>query len=498
MAEGRVNNWPLYRAACYLGGRGVSFGSPLIAPQATAEKAYSVVVDVIQNGRTAVMDKSFQVFQEESLDHVYISPRLEVIEEQEEFLREASRKLKFGKHLVVHITERFKEEPGLFPIIKSSLLAMIGRVGKWQQKICYQEGDTVLWIGKRLKGKPGILPETTQPTKRACVVRFGALGDAIILTPLLEALHKDGYHVTFVGSVYCAPVLENNPYVDNFLWQEREMVPNAELGQYWELWSKEYTKYINLSESLEGDLLVVEGRPAFFTKKSWRHSRCNKNYYDYTLKRGGYDLEGQRGQLYFTQGEERRWKEFARPLEGKFTILWALNGSSHHKVYPLMEPLLRKLFEKYPDIICITVGDDLARLLEFEHPQLLQRAGQWSIRESLIATKYVDLVVGPETMVLNASGCFTTPKITLLSHSTHENLCKHWENDYCLSPDKVIAPCYPCHSLHYSRESCPIGTILDTSTGEEVGKSPLCPIAILPTRLLSRIEEVYNNHFKKD
>ena len=99
-------------------------------------------------------------------------------------------------------------------------------------------------------------------------------------------------------------------------------------------------------------------------------------------------------------------------------------------------------------------------------------------------------------MVTNAAGCFDTPKITLLSHSSHENLCKYWKNDYCLEPDKTLAPCYPCHCLHYSRESCPIGTVEDTETGKELGRAPICPIAILPVRVLARLEEVYQKHYK--
>jgi len=374
---------------------------------------------------------------------------------------------------------------------------MISRVGRWQRKQTYLQDGQSLQIYKRLKGTSGIVegkPVPDQP--RACVVRFGALGDAIILTPVLKALHDQGYHVTFMGTPYCAPALENNPYIDNLLLQERDAVPNQELGQYWSLWSKDYDRYINLSESLEGDLLIVEGRKEFFTTKEWRHSRCNKNYYEYTLERSGVtNVPNPRGELYFTNAEERRAREFWQGLQGKFVILWALNGSSHHKVYPMMETVLRKFLGEHPDARAVTVGDDMARLLEFEHPQLIEKAGKWSIRESLIATKYASVVVGPETMITNAAGCFSTPKITILSHSSHENLCKHWENDYCVSPDQEIAPCYPCHMLHYSKESCPTGIVEDTETGEEMGRAPICPIAVLPQRLYARLEEVYSNHY---
>src|SRR5262249_12712882 len=132
-----------------------------------------------------------------------------------------------------------------------------------------------------------------------------------------------------------------------------------------------------------------------------------------------------------------------------------------------------------------------AKLLEFEHPQLSCKAGEWSIRQSLIATKMVDLVVGPETMITNASGCFDTPKIVLLSHSSKENLTKYWKNDYSLEPDVENAPCYPCHQLHYSRQSCPSGDLWDDGNDMKLGSAPVCTLAIKPLVLLERLEMVY-------
>jgi ADP-heptose:LPS heptosyltransferase len=174
-------------------------------------------------------------------------------------------------------------------------------------------------------------------------------------------------------------------------------------------------------------------------------------------------------------------------------MLWALNGSSHHKVYPLIEGVLGEFFRQHPDARCITTGDTIARLLEFEHPQVIPMADNWTLREALIAPKYVDLVVGPETMMTNAAGCFDTPKICLLSHSTKENLTKYWLSDHSLEPDQTIAPCYPCHQLHYSSVgSCPQGEVIDEITNTVIAKGPICAMgAINPERLLHQIEEVY-------
>jgi len=258
------------------------------------------------------------------------------------------------------------------------------------------------------------------------------------------------------------------------------------------MWQGEYERYINLSESCEGDLLKIEGRPEFFTSKAYRHRTCNVNYYDYTMQRGGYpEVLGTRGELFFTAGEERQLAKEAWVRSGNFNIVWALNGSSHHKVYPLMEPMLAKWLPEHPKARVITVGDYTAKLLEFDHPQLVHRCAEWSIRQSMLATKYAQLVIGPETAITNASGCFDTPKIVLLSHSTKENLTKYFLNDHSLEPSVDVAPCWPCHQLHYTAESCPVGAMTDNLTGEALGTAPICTFGVEPERLMAEMSSVY-------
>ena len=66
-------------------------------------------------------------------------------------------------------------------------------------------------------------------------------------------------------------------------------------------------------------------------------------------------------------------------------------------------------------------------MLEWEGTNMKHYSGTWGIRKSLLWTKYADLVIGTETGILNGAGCFDTPKIVMLSHSTEENLSKTLE-----------------------------------------------------------------------
>jgi ADP-heptose:LPS heptosyltransferase len=487
------SNWALYRSAGYLNGRGITLGTPVVPPQAVNTGAYSVTVDILKAPGAVVIEEDLSLFADGSLDHVFLGKRLETVYEPEKYLREVGRKLKVGGHLVVYFRVGHFEV-GVHQFYPEGVKGIVSSVGHWQEKASYEENGEGLQIYKKLQGKKGVEPQKPKGTRpRACVVRYGAIGDAIIMSPLLKKLDEDGFEVTVNLTPYSMEALKNNPHVANFIVQEKDVIPNLELGAYWDTWKGEYERYINLSESLEGGLLKVEGRLDFYTSKSWREKKCGKNYYDHTMALGGYPGEvGHCGEMFFTKAEERKMEKWFQDLSGKFVILWALNGSSFHKIYPLMEPVLRDWLAGHPEARVITVGDDAARIAEFEHPQVICKAGVWKLREALLATKFAGVVVGPETAMTNAAGCYETPKITLLSHSTHENLCKHWKNDYCLSPDTDLAPCYPCHQLHYSREGCPLGSIVEETSGKALATGPLCAMgAISGERVKARLDEVY-------
>lgn len=503
---GGLPKWVLFRAATYLGGEGVTFGPTIVPHMAKMFKTASIDVDVLLTPEVDFMNTDPGVFADNKLDHVFIGYRIELIDDPPKLIKDFARKLRPGGHLVVavkvqnpaQVDPEYNFAPIRFRFNANDIDTMVADAGRWQAKDYYERDGVALRIYKKLiGGKNAVLPAKPRAKKRACIARYGALGDAIIITPLIHELHNEGYEVTMNISPYARPIFENNPYISNLVMQEKDMIPNLELGPYWDEWRGDYDKYINLSETLEGRFLKVEGRRDFYTPQSWRIKTGEHNYYDYTMHCGGFDSPGKRGELYFSPREEREATKFFSRFKNKFVIIWALNGSSHHKVYPGMVGVLEQWFLNHDDSYVITVGDQRAKtLFNYEHMKLIRKEGEWGLRESLIGSKYANLVVGPETMMTNAAGCFDTPKITLLSHSTHEALCKHWINDYCLEPNKELAPCYPCFQLHYSRESCPIKQMLDDTTQQVIAEAPACAMnSIEPERLLARIEEVYQKHF---
>jgi ADP-heptose:LPS heptosyltransferase len=116
--------------------------------------------------------------------------------------------------------------------------------------------------------------------------------------------------------------------------------------------------------------------------------------------------------------------------------------------------IARILLENH-DCRIFLVGDAACVVLEAgweKEERVICLSGELGIRDTLAIAKEVDVVIGCETGVLNAVAFEDNRKVVLLSHSSHENLTKHWDNTIALVPNGL--DCYPCHRLHYTREFC--------------------------------------------
>jgi len=303
-----------------------------------------------------------------------------------------------------------------------------------------------------------------------------------MVTPIFPILKADGYHITMNTNSTGMTVLKHNPYIDEFLPHDETIPEGYALKKHWSELGAKYDKFINLTESIEGSLLKIEGSLDFFLSKQYLHDTCNVNYYDRTIELAGYpEVKGKNGELYFSEEEEKIAKNFRKKHKDKFMVLWALSGSAFHKTYPYAEYVAAAFRNKHKDVLFVNVGDDISRIIEFNMPDTIKTCGKWSLRRSMLMAKYADLVIGPETGMMNVSGCYETPKILFLSHSSVENLSKYWNNCQNLSAN---VPCQPCHKLIYSLKACP-------SDFNIFGDSPICMSRLDAKTVLEAMENVY-------
>jgi len=326
-----------------------------------------------------------------------------------------------------------------------------------------------------------VFPRKKVTDKEALVIRYGAFGDMLWATPVLRELKKQGYYVVLNTSEVPAQIVRENPNVDEFIIQEGDSIPIEECEKYWDYIGQSFDKVVNLCGVVEDRLLRISDRTGYEWSHEKRHKVCNKNYMDALMAHAGFeDKKGELPELYFTPEEELAAQEFMANRKDKFVILWSLSGSSAHKIYPWAEQIVAILGDLYKNIEVVTVGDEMCKILEWNSPNTLCKSGQFTIRQSMLLTKYVDLVVGVETGVLNAASCYDTPKIIFLSHSSEENLTKYWKNCIALHPDNC--PCHPCHQLHF-KDDCP--------KGDFKGKAAKCAENLEPVKVINAIKDVY-------
>lgn len=332
------------------------------------------------------------------------------------------------------------------------------------------------------KGMIGI-NRRKKTNKEALVVRLGALGDAIWVTPVFKALKKDGYYTVCMCNEYSAQVFKECKWIDEFIiWRDGKDVPYFELEQAWECWYKGFERVINLSKSVEGSLLACEGGDEFFWPHEKRHAAYNFNYIDRTMELAGYpDLKGEQPEFHVTEYEDFLARNFFSQHEDQFVVIWALAGSAFHKVYPWAEYVANEFLAPREDARIYTVGDEQCRILEWNNPRTINKAAVWTVRQSFLATKYANLVIGPDTGVLNAASCFDTPKIVFMSAGSEENLTKYWRNAVPLHAEGC--ECHPCHKLIYTN-TCPRGSVQ--------GVAPKCMEDIKPEDVLREMVKAYD------
>jgi len=292
-----------------------------------------------------------------------------------------------------------------------------------------------------------------KPEKTCAIVRFGGFGDLMQVSSLLPWLKSEGYHITLYTVPKSWEVVKHDPHIDRAILQGADDIPNHELGAFFEYTSKRYTKFINLCESVENTLLAMPGSSSHAWPHSMRHKHLNKNYLEFIHDIAEVPFPP-RVKFYPTK-EEREWAVAEHRKMRGTAIMLVLSGSAVHKTWPYIDRIIDQLLTEDPRRTIILVGDEASRMLGApwaDTPQVHNRAGEWSIRETIAFAQVCDLVIGPETGVMNAISHDKTPKIITLSHSSVNNLTRDWVNCTSLAPKNTS--CWPCHQMHYGFKHC--------------------------------------------
>jgi ADP-heptose:LPS heptosyltransferase len=224
----------------------------------------------------------------------------------------------------------------------------------------------------------------------------------------------------------------------------------------------------------------LPGRMPFTWPKEIRHRYMNVNYAEHIHLLAGVPMPP-RDKFYPTPHELKWAEKQRRRIPGK-VVLWTLAGSAVHKHWPFLDKITARIMLEYKDVYVVMVGDALCQMVEAgweNEPRVLQKSGEWSIRQTLSFAGLADLVIGPETGVMASVAMREVPKIIFLSHASVENLTKYWIN--CVSMEPRGCDCYPCHQLHYGFDPCPRN--IEHGAAE-------CQVKIDPERVWATIKNI--------
>jgi ADP-heptose:LPS heptosyltransferase len=315
--------------------------------------------------------------------------------------------------------------------------------------------------------------------RSVCVSRYGAIGDMMQTSSILPGLKRQGFRVTMNTTPKGHSILRHDPHIDDWFIQEDNFVPNEELGEYWFKMEQLFGRFILLAESVEASLLAIHNRREAGWHPAFRRMVMGTvDYLEATHAIAEVPLPPE--VAFYPTLEEKAWaKRFIRRLgENVFTILWPLAGSALYKVWPHIDTIFARILITYPNARIITCGGESESFLQIgweKEKRVVKCAGKMTIRATLALANEVDLVIGPETGVLNAvSMRESVPKILMLSHSSIQNIGGNWKNTVVLTPEDT--PCYPCHILHVGFDSC----TRDERTGAALCAANITPEAVWP------------------
>lgn len=454
--------------------------------------------------------EDLSLFANRSVDGVFSSHFLEHVVDYKKCLAEWWRVIKFDGHLVLYLPhKKFYPnigQPGAngdhkHDFTPDDIIEAMKKIGSWEllenedrdkgQEYSFYLVFKKLKDSNKIRHKFNVWQRNPNGLKRCIVTRYGAIGDQIIVSSILPALKKQGYYITYNTDDRGKEILAHDPHIDEWWYQAKDFVPNAQLGPYWDTIRAEgrYDKIINLCESVEGSLLTLPGRlQNVYPDETRRKLFGTVNYLERTHDIA--DVPHEFASKFYMTDEEKVWAQGVTRKVDAPIIAWALNGSAHHKVYPWVQVVTKWLLERTPCHVFLTgdqqfgkgLEDGIVNVLKEDGADLTRlhcTSGTWTARECLSFCHYIDCLVGPETGPLNAMAFDEkVGKVIYLSHSSHENLTKHWKNTIVLEPDREKAKCYPCHRLQYNWDYC---------FQDDVTKASVCASAISPERVFDAI-----------
>jgi ADP-heptose:LPS heptosyltransferase/predicted SAM-dependent methyltransferase len=417
------------------------------------------------------------MFADSTADTVFSSHLLEHIVDTRAALAEWWRLVKVGGYLVLYLPHRKLYpnigHPGANPDHKHDFLPddIVGHMGQvaeasgcgWELVVNEDRNADYEYSFLQVYRKrehPGcdVTPQHPPPPKGKSLglVRLGAYGDALWISTLLPHFKSQGWHITVYTQHQGETMLRHDPNVDRLVVQPTDVFNfgdgSTSMMQtaYWLHLERKHDHFINLIGAVERRLLPAPYDPDFYLPDHQRRRTMGRNYIESLHEWAGVPFDPATvRQLFHPTAEEMAWAAAERAKLAGPVVLINPGGSSAPKWWPYAQECADALSAE--GINALIVGD--LRQAPFKARGKVQIIGtQWPIRKLLAFAQLADVVIGTESVLVNAVAHTDVYKIVLLSHSTHENLTRDWFSTLAIEPQGL--KCYPCHRIHGDWSSC--------------------------------------------
>ncbi len=331
------------------------------------------------------------------------------------------------------------------------------------------------------------------PKPKLLLIAYRAYGDFIYSSPVLPYLF-DKYDVYLETNCKGDDLFHDDPRFKQKAVFVFEQYPANEFSSRCEERFKLIRKQINpdveinLNGTLEVACIARREQPEYHYPVGDRRVVFGSNaFYDAVFRRCGMEtpnplnLEG----LYFPE-EIATWaKQWREKHAGKFIVFVPIHGSSIHKVFRNWRNVVQRILDQYDDAFVYLIGDNKEKVSDFKHERVRGLFHpDLPFKQTVLMTKYADLVIGPETGIMVAAGMWGTPKIMVTSASSVWQVAQYTRNDFSF---QAPVACSPCHLSVFDINDC------QNVIEYKAERIPACVKEFSEEMILERTSFVYRN-----
>ncbi len=307
------------------------------------------------------------------------------------------------------------------------------------------------------------------------LVRLDHIGDVLLCASIPKIIkeHTPGVRLSFLVSSAAAPLLENNPFVDEILVYDmpgffRQNSNNAKnkssfFGIVREIKKKKFERAFGFRGDLRENLMFwlariperigygITGGGFFLTREVMYHHDAHESEHALDLLRAvGIKSNVVRPALYFSEKENDRFHaKFSRlgSQNGQRFVGIQIGAGSSAKEWEtgLLKECIRIFLGRFQNFGLVLTGTDAHQVRDLEvnsHPRIMDLVGKTTLREFAWLAGRLAAFIGPDSGPTHIAAGWGVPTVFLYSGT---NVFAKWrplyENARVLRHEVPCAPC---------------------------------------------------------